>query len=458
MADKMNIPDAFERRIKDSLDQYEVPFNSSDWAELEKALDGPRNVAWWLTPGMVAAFLAGTLIVGGSTYLYINRGTSSLVAGRDAEATSGTTGGEERLLENHSRLPEGFAIDHTTQLSVPNEAAGTTAGTSATGLPASAAVPNAIPSVVDDRDRSKPAPSTETVRSADRSAMGSLTTATPKASDRGTSTASGAPMPPAKSSSPSEMTFKASVSTACPGEEITFKVENMPTDGIYLWNFGDGSFSNKANPEHTFTKPGNYQVMLSMSAAGVGTIHNKPSSDIITIHEAPKADFHALKQEFDGHIPSVHFENRSNGAQQYHWEFGDGSTSTVAHPDHVYKKKGVYPVRLTVTSERGCMDIMEKEVRIDNDYNLDAPSAFTPAQAETFMPEALRTLGVKFHLMVYSADGALMYETTDATKPWTGRSNNRGEVLPEGEYVWVVDVRERLHLAETYTGKVILKH
>jgi PKD repeat protein len=262
--------------------------------------------------------------------------------------------------------------------------------------------------------------------------------------------------PPGGKSSP-EMTFKASVSKACPGEEVDFKVENMPTDGIYLWNFGDGSFSNKPNPEHTFTKPGNYQVMLSMSAAGVGTIHNKPSSDIITIHEAPSAEFHALKQEFDGHIPSVHFENRSNGAKQYHWDFGDGSTSEVAHPDHIYKKEGIYPVKLTVTSEKGCVDIHEKEVRIDRDYNLDAPSSFAPAQAQTFMPEALRTLGVKFHLMVYTQDGQLVYETSDATKPWTGRANNRGDLLPPGDYVWVVDVRESLHLAETYTGKVTMK-
>jgi hypothetical protein len=62
------------------------------------------------------------------------------------------------------------------------------------------------------------------------------------------------------------------------------------------------------------------------------------------IHEAPKASFNAQKQEFEGHIPSIHFENRSNGAKQYHWDFGDGSTSVVAHPDHIYKNKGNYIV------------------------------------------------------------------------------------------------------------------
>lgn len=443
MAAFNNGPDAFEHAIRKTLDPYEVPYNSSDWAELEKALDGPRNVSWWTTPGMIAALVAGSLVVGGSLYLLSTREgdgrTGHIVSGlpsAPAMAPSGSNAGEERP-----------ASASTIETRAQNTGAAN--GTTPSG--AGAAAPAALAQGATDGASSaamhaKNVPNDGSTRNA-KDATG------PSPTPSGQSGTGGdAAMRPS-----TEMTFKASVSNACPGEEVTFVVENMPKDGIYLWNFGDGSFSNKPNPDHTFTKPGNYQVMLSMSAAGVGTIHNKPSSNIITIHEAPKADFNAVKQEFEGHIPSVHFENRSSGAKQYHWDFGDGSTSSVAHPDHVYKKKGVYPVKLTVTSERGCMDIHEKEVRIDNDYNLDAPSAFAPAQAETFMPEALRTLGVKFRLMVYTADGELVYETSDASKPWTGRMNNRGEVMPKGDYVWVVDVRESLHLSETYTGKVQLK-
>ena len=182
----------------------------------------------------------------------------------------------------------------------------------------------------------------------------------------------------------------------------------------------------------------------------MGTIQNKPSSDLIDHPESPMASFNVLKQEYEGHLPSVHFENRSLAGKQYHWDFGDGQTSTIAHPDHIYKKKGVYQVELSVTNEIGCVDKVMKDVRIDKDYNLDAPTSFSPNGdefQETFIPEALRTLGVKFHLAIYAPSGTLMYESTDATKPWLGKLNNRGDVLPAGEYVWVVDVRESLHLA-----------
>lgn len=438
MADLKHGPDAFERAIKDSLDQFEVPYNSSDWADLEKALDGPRNVSWWTRPGMIAALVAGTLLVGGATYLLVDDArptTNELTAQPATPAGNDRAAAQAPAVDPSVDRPQASGTGH--DRTIPSS------GPSATSNEA-----------MEEQRTASQRPSNVQPPSAPTSGQAFNRTGTPapKPGAEPGRTATEAPKPN------TEMSFRASVSDACSGEEVTFVVENMPKDGIYLWNFGDGSFSNKPNPEHTFTKPGTYQVMLSMSAAGVGSIHNKPSSNIITIHEAPKANFHALKQEFEGHIPSVHFENRSSGGKEYHWDFGDGSTSVVAHPDHVYKKSGVYPVKLSVTSELGCVDIYEKEVRIDKDYNLDAPPAFAPAQAETFMPEALRTLGVKFRLMVYTADGELVYETSDATKPWTGRRNNRGEVMAGGEYVWVVDVRESLHLSETYTGKVMLKH
>ena len=446
MADMQNPADAFEQRIKDSLEQFEVPYNSSDWAQLERAMDGPRNARWWASPRMIAAMIAGTLVVGGTSYLLTQRTAQDGVdpGSSNTLVPTSTTGSVQQapgvVEPTTAPQPRGGKLEQQTTRPVPGDPKTSTGADQASS--SSASTGSNVRNTTGGSNDLNRSPASTTA------AMSGAANAQPAAG-----LSAGGTMPKAST----EMTFKASVGAACPGEEVTFKVENMPEDGIYLWNFGDGSFSNKPNPEHTFTKPGNYQVMLSMSAAGVGTIHNKPSSDIIVIHEAPKASFNAQKQEFEGHIPSIHFENRSNGAKQYHWDFGDGSTSVVAHPDHIYKNKGNYTVKLTVTSDQGCVDVHEREVRIDNDYNLDAPKAFAPSAAETFMPEALRTLGVKFHLMVYTLDGQLVYETSDATKPWTGRFNNRGEVMPVGEFVWVVDVRERLHLDETYTGKVILK-
>ncbi len=434
MSTSKNGLDAFERSLRESLDQFEVPYNSADWTQMERSLNG-NGRGWWVSGVGLSVLVAGLVTVGGGAWYALAGAQPVPDQLGDAAQTSMPRMTAEA---NTSVVPEKDIV-----ALVPETKASVLAGQAPSEVKASPDRTNVGGSQgkesrsTSNISASPAETSTKEAPSAERAAT--VPTAAPNAS---------------------EITFRSSIAEGCPGTSVNFKVSNMPEDGIYLWNFGDGSFSNHANPEHTFTKPGRYQVMLSMSAAGVGTIQNKPSSDVIEIHEAPMAAFNVLKQEYDGHLPSVHFENRSLAGAKYLWDFGDGQTSTIAHPDHVYKKKGVYQVELTVTNETGCEDKIMKDVRIDKDYNLDAPMSFSPNGddfQETFMPEALRTLGVKFNLTVYSANGTLLYQTNDASKPWTGRPQNRGNICGAGDYVWVVDVRESLHLAETYTGKVRLE-
>ncbi len=438
--------DAFEQHVRKALDQFEVPYNSADWAQMERSLNagtgGSARSRWSL-----AALLAGGLLIGGGAFWYFTESTEENKSGIALEGTGATT---------------------TPQAATPQ------AGTDAKQIAAEDEMPVAPKASTGAAEQPSPAESSDIASnpataaasqtaSAEGTAKGASSSTKPvDAGQRRAKAASQPPVtaaPPVTSGEKEQRTFRASVSQACAGTSVDFKVEHMPEDGIYLWNFGDGSFSNKANPEHTFTKPGRYQVMLSMSSAGGGFIQNKPSSDVIVIHEAPKAAFNLVRQEYDGHLPSIHFENRSLGGVKYHWDFGDGQSSDIPHPDHIYKNQGTYQVELTVTNPIGCEDKVMKEVRIAKDYNLDAPFSFSPngdGKEDTFMPAALQKLGVKFTLSVYDLNGNLMYETKDATLPWAGKPQNRGEYCASGEYVWVVDVRESLHLAETYTGKVKL--
>lgn len=432
--------DPLEQRLRESLAQYEVPYNSADWKDLERTLDSDRR-GWWLGATGLAMIAGIATLVGGGIW-FAARELNSSDPGSNVITQEAPPVGADI---NGSGTPHGTGIVASEALNgkdadVPRETSHDP------GTRAVAMVVNPEP-VVDGKARNSGAATKSS------SANGAEATArNGRASEVDVTKTEGAPS--------ADRAFRSSVSEACSGTSVAFKVERMPENGIYLWNFGDGSFSNKANPEHTFSKPGRYQVMLSMSAAGVGSIQNKPSSDVIEIHEAPSAAFNVLRQEYEGHLPSVHFENRSLGGDNYVWDFGDGETSTIAHPDHIYKSKGVYQVKLTVTNAIGCEDQIMKDVRVDKDYNLDAPASFSPngdGRDESFIPEALRSLGVKFNLTIYSPNGNLLYQTNDATKPWTGRPSNRGDICPAGEYVWVVDVRESLHLAETYTGKVKLE-
>lgn len=421
--------DPFEQRLKDSLGQFEVPYNSADWTQLENALDGNKR-GWWGTRARVSAVIAGLALLAGTAWYTVNRPEVPESMTAEAQRSGSTTNIE----------PMGPV----------GEKPATVSETGSGHLAAVEPEGDLASSKADNTDQQAGQGVKNSPEEPQRTAVAS-TSASSRSTQAALSSTKEAPSPS------SDAAFHSSVAEGCPGTSVEFKVANMPADGIYLWNFGDGNFSNKANPEHTFTKPGTYQVMLSMSAAGVGSIQNKPSSEVIVIHEAPMAAFNVLKQEYDGHLPSVHFENRSMAGKSYHWDFGDGQSSTVAYPDHIYKKKGIYHVELTVANAIGCEDKLMKDVVVDKDYNLDAPASFSPNGdnfQETFMPEALRTLGAKFNLQIYASNGTLLYQTTDASKPWTGRPQNRGALCAPGEYVWVADVHESLHLSETYTGKV----
>lgn len=404
---------AFEKAVKGSLEPYEVPYNSADWNQLEQRLDGQNASSRVSRAGLYALLLGGSMAIA-SSFILLDPPPVPQEAGAGVAMVQPS---DPIPLAQEGQTPAPRTVEVKPEVVIPSSSTGTRAQDEAKES-----------LVVEDRPEHS---------------LGTQDEATP-----------------VKTAPPStEPMVKPSLTEGCPGTLIEFTAENVAEEGSYLWNFGDGSFSTKTAPNHAFSKAGTFQVMLSHSSQGGGTIQNKPAADRIVIHEAPEASFNTLKQEYDNTVPSVHFENRSLGGRTYHWDFGDGQTSIIAHPDHVYKKQGVYTVTLTVKNAQGCEDRMERTVRIDSDYDLLSPKAFSPngdGVDDVFMPEALKTLGVKFNLSIFGPDGRLVYDTNDAQRPWNGRMSNRGETCSAGDYVWMVEMKDGEKLGGTYNGSLQL--
>lgn len=59
------------------------------------------------------------------------------------------------------------------------------------------------------------------------------------------------------------------------------------------------------------------------------------------------------------------FKNESEGADSYHWDFGDGNNSSVQEPTHIYESEGTYEVQLMATGPGGVDSItMSLDVEI----------------------------------------------------------------------------------------------
>ena len=120
----------------------------------------------------------------------------------------------------------------------------------------------------------------------------------------------------------------------------------------YAWTFGDGGTSTLQNPSHVYSAVGTYSVSLAVTGPG-GSDTLTRTNYIDVAEPAPVADF--IGSPTSGTSPlTVGFTDASTGAvSSYAWTFGDGGTSTLQNPSHVYSAVGVYSVSLTVTGVGG---------------------------------------------------------------------------------------------------------
>ena len=97
----------------------------------------------------------------------------------------------------------------------------------------------------------------------------------------------------------------------------TSKVEE-PTS--WYWDFGDGTNSKDSVAIHTFTKPGNYTISLTVGNAIGNNTTTKPGYIVVTDPNAPVADFNSKVTE--GYAPlTVQFNDLSQKATSRIWDF-----------------------------------------------------------------------------------------------------------------------------------------
>ena len=151
-----------------------------------------------------------------------------------------------------------------------------------------------------------------------------------------------------------------------------------PAGSTYAWNLGDGSTSSETSPIHTYTEPGTYSVSLLIETPD-GCIDYLNVSNLVTVHPYPVAGFSASADTVSLVNANVSFENTSSGASWYAWDFGDGSP--VEHGSsaaHNYADTGTYQIQLIVMNPAGCLDTIFGTIRVEQDFAIYIPNAFTP--------------------------------------------------------------------------------
>lgn len=135
---------------------------------------------------------------------------------------------------------------------------------------------------------------------------------------------------------------------------VAFRDRSGGDPNTWKWDFGDEKSSNEQNPHHIYNEPGEYTVSLTVSNRfGSDTITKTSLINATSTTESSLAHFTANVTR--GAAPlRVSFNEESSGKPtSWHWDFGDGMSSTDQNPEHTYIKSGTYNVTLTCKNAVG---------------------------------------------------------------------------------------------------------
>jgi uncharacterized protein YkwD/plastocyanin len=144
------------------------------------------------------------------------------------------------------------------------------------------------------------------------------------------------------------------------GDAISFINESGGQSPVsYTWQFGDGTVSDEANPQHTYQRPGTYQVQLLIEneygrseTSHTVTVGLPPTADILVDNSAPAGE------RLDGQAVAV-----ASGTELM-WQMGDGREYSGAKVSHTYRQTGDYYVTLTANNEFGSTKV-GRWIRVD---------------------------------------------------------------------------------------------
>lgn len=133
---------------------------------------------------------------------------------------------------------------------------------------------------------------------------------------------------------------------AASGLTVLFTDASTGSPSEYAWDFGDGQTSTDRNPSHTYSAAATYTVSLTVRSAGGES--NKSQFVPVSLGAPPKAAF-----EFTVSGQQVNFVDLSTDATSWRWDFGDGTTSNMRNPVHVYLISATFTVTLAASNAAG---------------------------------------------------------------------------------------------------------
>ena len=165
----------------------------------------------------------------------------------------------------------------------------------------------------------------------------------------------------------SAFTANFSADTTAGIDSLTVQFTDLSQGPIthWHWDFGDGDTAAIQNPTHEYTSIQKYYT-VSLTIQGPGGTETMIKKDYVSVYKRVSADLIAYPIIGKDSL-TVLFTNNSEGdADQYVWDFGDGTTLPVKdsklHPNHFYDNNGNYSVSLKSSGNGGADSVLYKNL------------------------------------------------------------------------------------------------
>lgn len=238
----------------------------------------------------------------------------------------------------------------------------------------------------------------------------------------------------------SEFSYQADIDNPLQISFTDQTIDNARPIQSWFWDFGDGGIDSVQNPTYTFNEAGEYTVcLITGNVCGTDTVCNsvKVSCTPTAIFSYEVADTNSL---------SILFTDMSQGnsrpVNSWLWDFGDGNTSTMQQPSHLYSSAGSYTVCLVANNACGadtvCQQLDIFTTSLDGLAREGVGFSIYPNPGdEEFFLETDRAQG-EVSIQMFTANGALVLEKSQRNIMAGERINVPTQSMPEGMYIILI--------------------
>lgn len=203
----------------------------------------------------------------------------------------------------------------------------------------------------------------------------------------------------------------------------------------WLWDLGDGDNSTEKQPTHYYNTFGFYPVRL-IGITNLGCPDTIFKDSIVKVKPAPTSFFNTELVSQRSNETVYNFNELSQGADNFFWNFDRGQTSREKSPTFIFSDTGTYRVILTVSNNDDCFAHYDTVITIVPDIEVFIPNAFSPNK--DILNSVFRIEGSyfyrEFEMRIFDRWGQQLFYTRDPERGWNGRYNDR--IMPEGVYIY----------------------